>query len=81
MSNKRYVPEFKDEVVKQVVELGHSVQEVSERLGVSAHSAYKWVKAVKQDKSDTDQAELPTRPSRSSERLRYVNPMKPGDFG
>ncbi|GAA4875243.1 hypothetical protein GCM10023333_05620 [Ferrimonas pelagia] len=53
MSNNRYMPEFKDEVVKQVLEQLHSVQEVSERLGVSAHSIYKWVKAVKPAKSDT----------------------------
>jgi transposase len=47
MSNHRYSPEFKDEAVRQVVVRGHSVAEVSERLGVSAHSLYKWVSAVK----------------------------------
>ena len=47
MSNKRYPPEFKDEAVRQIVERGYSIADVSERLGVSAHSLYKWVKAVK----------------------------------
>jgi transposase len=51
MSNQRYTPEFKDEAVRQVTERGHSVADVSERLGVSAHSLYKWVNAVIPDKS------------------------------
>jgi len=51
MSNQRYTPEFKDEAVRQVVERGYSVAEVAERLGVSAHSLYKWVNAVKPDQS------------------------------
>jgi transposase len=52
MSNQRYTPEFKDEAVRQIVDRGYSVTEVSERLGVSAHSLYKWVKAVKPDKTE-----------------------------
>ena len=47
MSNQRYSPEFRDEAVRQILDRGYSVNEVSERLGVSAHSLYKWVKAVK----------------------------------
>jgi transposase len=58
MSSQRYPPEFKDEAVRQVLERGYSVAEVSQRLGVSAHSLYKWVKAVKPDKSDEQAAEL-----------------------
>jgi transposase len=49
MSNQRFTPEFKDEAVRQIV---------SERLGVSAHSLYKWVKAVKPDKTDEQAAAL-----------------------
>ena len=56
MSNQRFSPEFKDEAVRQIVDRGYSVPEVSERLGVSAHSLYKSVKAVKPDKTD-EQAE------------------------
>jgi transposase len=58
MNSPRYSPEFKDEAVRQVLERGYSVTEVSERLGVSAHSLYKWVKAVKPDKSDEPSEEL-----------------------
>ena len=43
MSSKRYTLEFKAEAVKQVTERGYSVTEVAARLGVSAHSLYKWV--------------------------------------
>jgi len=47
MSNQKYAPEFRDEAVRQVLDRGYSVKDVSERLGVSAHSLYKWVKAVR----------------------------------
>ena len=58
MSNQRFSPEFKDEAVRQVVDRGHPVAEVAERLGVSEHSLYKWVKAVKPDKTDEHAAAL-----------------------
>lgn len=32
MSSQRYTPEFKDETVRQILERGYSVAEVSERL-------------------------------------------------
>ena len=35
MSSQRYSPEFKDEAVRQILERGYSVTEVSERLGVN----------------------------------------------
>ena len=38
MSSERFTPEFKEEAVRQVVERGHAVSEVSARLGVSSHS-------------------------------------------
>ncbi len=46
MSIQRFPAEFKEEAVRQIVERGYSVAEVSARLGVSAHSLYKWVKAA-----------------------------------
>lgn len=58
MSTKRYTPEFKEEAVRQVVDRGYSVADVAERLGVSAHSLHKWVKAVKPDKTDQQAADL-----------------------
>jgi transposase len=44
MSGKRYTEEFKIAAVKQVAQRGHPVSEVAERLGVSIHSLYTWVK-------------------------------------
>jgi transposase len=58
MSSQRFAPEFKDEAVRQIVERGHKVGEVAERLGVSAHSLYKWVKAVKPNKAEQHASEL-----------------------
>jgi len=58
MSSQRYSPEFKDEAVRQIVDRGYSVADVSERLGVSSHSLYKWVKAVKPDKTEEQAAAL-----------------------
>ena len=58
MSNQRFSPEFKEEAVRRVVDRGHPVGEVAERLGVSAHSLYKWVKAIKPDKTDEQAAAL-----------------------
>lgn len=58
MSSQRYSPEFKDEAVRQIVDRGYSIADVSQRLGVSSHSLYKWVKAVKPDKTEQHAAEL-----------------------
>ena len=58
MSNQCYTPEFKEEAVRQIVDRGYSVTDVSERLAVSAHSLYKWVKAVKPDKTEEQAAVL-----------------------
>ncbi len=58
MGQQRFTPEFKDEAVRQVTERGHSVQEVAARLGVSSHSLYKWVKAVRPSKDEPRGDEL-----------------------
>jgi transposase len=42
--NTRYTEEFKVEAIKQITERHHSVADVAERLGVSTHSLYKWLK-------------------------------------
>ena len=58
MSNQRYTPEFKEEAVRQVLERGHTVPAVAARLGVSAHSLYKWVNAVKPSDHESQANEL-----------------------
>ena len=42
MSGIRFTDEFKHDAVAQVVDHGHSVAEVSERLGISTKSLYTW---------------------------------------
>ena len=44
MSAKPYPEEFRIEAVKQILEHGHSVADVSRRIGVISHSLYKWIK-------------------------------------
>jgi len=58
MSKQRYSLEFKEEAVRQIVDRGYPVTDVAERLGVSAHSLYKWVKAVKPNQSEKQASEL-----------------------
>nr|WP_202795717.1 IS3 family transposase [Erwinia sp. Ejp617] len=58
MGTPRFTPEFKEEAVRQITERGYSVAEVSDRLGVSAHSLYKWLRAVKPDNSEQHARDL-----------------------
>ncbi len=46
MSNQGHSEEFRDEAVRQVLDRGYCVKDVSDRLGVSTHSLYKWLKAT-----------------------------------
>ena len=48
MKRVSYTAEFKAEAVKQVIERGHDVVEVSSRLGVSDKSLYLWVRQARQ---------------------------------
>jgi transposase len=44
MSSKRYTDEFKIEAVRQVTERGFKVAEVADRLGITTHSLYAWLR-------------------------------------
>lgn len=44
----RYTEEFKKDAVYQVTDRGHSVGDVSHRLGVSTKSMYDWIKLYSQ---------------------------------
>ncbi len=44
MGKPRFTEEFKIDAIKQITERGHAVAEVSQRLGVSTHSLYAWMK-------------------------------------
>ncbi|WP_205246121.1 IS3-like element ISEam1 family transposase [Erwinia amylovora] len=58
MGTPRFTPEFKEEAVRQITERGYSVADVSDRLGVSAHSLYKWLRAIKPDNSEQHARDL-----------------------
>jgi transposase len=47
MKRMRYAAEFKAEAVKQVIDRGHGVVQVANRLGVSDKSLYLWVRLAK----------------------------------
>ena len=44
MGQARFTEDFKVDAIKQITERGHSVADVSQRLGVSTHSLYAWIK-------------------------------------
>ena len=59
MGQSGFTEDFKTDAIKQITERGHSIADVSQRLGVSTHSLYAWIKrqagspsaAVKDDQS------------------------------
>jgi transposase len=58
MTRERFAEEFKSEAVRQVVERGFTVADVAKRLGVSAQSLYKWVRASSPSDEQKDKVEL-----------------------
>ena len=58
MAKERFAEEFKSEAVRQGVERGYTVADVAKRLGVSAQSLYKWVRASNPSDDQKDKAEL-----------------------
>jgi len=61
MANQKYSDEFRAEAIKQITERGYSVKDVSQRLGVSTKSLYKWLGGIRShrvaEKSSTLEAE------------------------
>ena len=44
MGQGNFTEDFRLDAIKQITERGHSVADVSKRLGVSTHSLYGWMK-------------------------------------
>jgi transposase len=55
MSRPRFTPEFKEEAVRQVTQRGYAVKDVAERLGVSTHSLYNWIRAARPKNAEADE--------------------------
>jgi transposase len=76
MGTPRYTEEFKKEAVGQILERGYSVREVAERIGVSTHSLYKWIKEDSRNlgstKADRTHRDLETEVVRLKGELRRV---------
>lgn len=59
MGNARFSDEFKRDAVRQMIERGYPVAEVSQRLGVSQHCLHEWRKKFSKSATgsgDDDQA-------------------------
>ena len=52
----RYTEEFKQDAVYQVTDRGHTVGDVSRRLGVSTKSMYDWIKIYSQPDKQRQEA-------------------------
>lgn len=46
MPKGNFTEDFKLDAIRQITERGHSVADVSQRLGVSSHSLYAWMKRL-----------------------------------
>lgn len=44
MGQPKFSEDFKQDAIHQITVRGYAVREVSDRLGVSTHSLYKWMK-------------------------------------
>jgi transposase len=58
MGRSRFTPEFKAEAVRQVLERGYTVKDVAERIGVSAHALYIWVRKARPGRSEADEVSM-----------------------
>lgn len=52
--SRQYTDEFKAEAVKQVLERGFTVVDVSARIGVPKHTLYGWVQTAKKTARSTE---------------------------
>jgi transposase len=66
----RYSKEFKAEAVNQVIDRGYSVREVAERIGVSQHSLYAWVRRQREAQAVTSHAGSPSGLAAEVARLK-----------
>lgn len=61
MSKGNYSDDFKRDAVAQITERGYRVAEVSQRLGVSAHSLYVWKRKFSQASSGEAEKDVEIR--------------------
>ena len=78
MGTNNYSDEFKRDAVQQIRARGYPVREVSQRLGVSSHTLYKWMKLYAEavpKASGVDHEAESRRLKRSGKRFMDENRM------
>lgn len=75
MKATRFTAQFKAEAIKQVLDRGHSVLDVSKRLGVSDKSLYLWLRQAKdqQGAANGDLATLKLEVARLKAELKRAS--------
>lgn len=69
----RFIDEFKQDAVAQVVERGYAISEVAERLGISTRSLYPWrAQLAKSPRVRSDVAEQAAEIKRMKRELAGV---------
>lgn len=72
MGTSNYSDEFKRDAVHQIKVRGYPVREVSQRLGVSTHSLYKWMKLFEEPASKSSSIDHETENRRLKRELARV---------
>lgn len=72
MGKTNFTEEFKLDAIRQITERGHSVADVSQRLGVSGHSLYAWIKRYAASPGVTQKADQPSEIRRLKQELARV---------
>ena len=72
MGNARFSDDFKRDAVHQITVRGYPVKEVSQRLGVSTHSLYSWVKRYSKSSEAADKDERSAEIRRLKRELARV---------
>lgn len=72
MGNARFSDDFKRDAVHQITVRGYPVKEVSQRLGVSTHSLYAWVKKFSEPTVSEPNTEQATQIRRLKRELARV---------
>jgi transposase len=72
MANQKYSDEFRAEAIKQITERGYSVKDVSQRLGVSTKSLYKWLGGMRSHRVTEKASTLEAENARLKAELKRV---------
>ena len=72
MGKVNFTEEFKIDAIKQITERGYSVRDVSQRLGVSTHSLYAWIKRYSASSDGTAKEDHSSEIRRLNQKLARV---------